>query len=66
MTDFLTFGANEIDPINAFVDLFSVKDATLELLDPDPEQIFVILLDLQSSRLIARQPLVLILRASFI
>jgi hypothetical protein len=55
VADSFTFEADKINSIYALVDLLSVEDPTSEFLDPNAQQLFVVLLDLASARLVAWQ-----------
>ena len=55
VTDLLARGADEVDALDGLVDALAVEDATLQLLDADAEQLFVLPLDLPPSRLVLRK-----------
>ncbi len=65
MADFFALEADEVETVDAFVDLFAVEHAALELIDADAEEFFVILLDLAPSGFVTWQIFVfrLIVRA---
>jgi hypothetical protein len=54
MTDFFTIKADEVKPVDTFVDLFSVENPALELFYPNPEQFFIVSFYFASSSLVAR------------
>src|SRR5947199_286529 len=52
MADFLAFVADEVQTIDALVDLLAVEHPTPQLFDADAEQLFVVFLDLSSARFV--------------
>jgi hypothetical protein len=53
VTDLAALLANEVETVDAFVDLFPVEHAPAQLLDPNAEQLFVIFLDFTPSGFVA-------------
>src|SRR5688500_579209 len=55
MADFFTLEANEIEPIDAFIYLFTVEDSLFYLLYPNPHEVFIIAFYPSSSNHVARK-----------
>jgi hypothetical protein len=54
VADLLTFCTNEVNALDGLVDAFAVEDSTLELLDSNSKQRFVLTLDLPATNFVLR------------
>ena len=52
MTDSFAFEADEVEPVDALVNFFPIEHSAFQFLDPDTEELFVILLDFASPGLV--------------
>jgi hypothetical protein len=59
VADLLTFHADKINAIDAFVNLLAIEHASFQFLHPDPQQLFVVLFDLASAGLVAWKVLII-------
>jgi hypothetical protein len=55
--DLLARKTNEIDAVDALIDLLAIEHAPLQFLDPDSQQFLITLLDLEPASLVAGQSL---------
>jgi hypothetical protein len=58
VADFFALKADEVEPIDALVDLFSVENSSFQLLDANSEQFFIVSFYFASSSLVAWEILI--------